>query len=355
MLNSFREMLLRKTEDESIQNFVQYMDEELLIDLVAESLEKMARASHKGTAANMAMRDLGVEMDPELEPHMIHSALSHHISRYKSALHNDRSDLANQHAKQVFRLVDMADQIQKHSHGKLSIQAVSPHAWERNSKTKTFTENDKPVLSGRKKPGQFVIDTKGWRHRGSDYSFLQQAPHESYHNEIRRHGHNEAYPIEQIRVNGKYAHIEDIPADQLKGFESHPFDHHPIMEHFEIPSSKRTQEHDEKWLNDKHSYYNEKPHIDEYFDKHHPVHQAEGVGKSPADKVHKPVDNPLDIASSTPVPVKQAEAVSRASNVRIRKPNEEKSTSKNFESAIDDSLPDHVKNRIKQALKKEPK
>jgi hypothetical protein len=294
-LDSFRELLIKKTGDSSLENLLTFVRDDVLIDLVVESLEKMARAKHKGDSANVPLRDFGTEMDPETEPAMLHDALSHHVSNYKTALNAGRKDLANQHAKQVFRLMDMGDQAQKHSGGKLHVEAVSPHAWERNAKTKTFTNEDAPVQAGNKKPGQFVTDTKGWRYRGNDYGFLQQAPHSSYSNEIRKHGHDKAYPMEQIRVNGKYVDIKNNP--NQKGYEEHPFDKHPVMNHFEKPASKRTAEDDQQWR-DEHTAYGSSPHMDKYFDKQAALEQANPEqyaqrGSTPSPQVHKDVD-PLD-------------------------------------------------------------
>jgi hypothetical protein len=309
-LHSFRELLIKKSSDPSIESLVTFIHDDVLADMVMESLEKMARAGHKGDAANFAIRDFGVEMDPEHEPKMVHDALSHHASRYKSALSEGRHDLANKHAKQIFRIVDLADQAQKHSHGKLHIDAVSPHAWERNAKQRKFTEEDAPVKRGNKKAGQFAIDTKGWRYRGNDYSFLQQAPHESFKGEVRKHGHAGAYPLEHIRVNGKYLDIADVPASELKGYQEHEFDKHPIMSHFEVPASQRTSDHDKQYVSERDAY-SDSPHLDSYFKRHETLESTDpekykARGSKASDPVHKPVD-PLDVGgeAGAAAPTKQ--------------------------------------------------
>lgn len=298
-LGSFRELLIKKAGDPSLENLIAFIKEDVLAEMVVESLEKMARARHKGDSANLATRHFAMEMDPETEPNMMHDALSHHASHYKSAMKAGRKDLANQHAKQIFRLMDLADQAQKHSQGKLHVEAVSPHAWERNAKTKQFTADDEPVKKGNKKPGQFVTDTKGWRYRGSDYGFLSQAPHGSYENEVRRHGHDRAYPLEQIRVNGKYLDVQDIPADQLKGYEDHPFGKHPIMSHFEDPASKRSEADDLRYVQE-HDAYAGSPHMDKYFAGQEAMENANPEayskrGSAPSAQVHDDVE-PLKIA-----------------------------------------------------------
>src|SRR5690606_11399035 len=122
-------------------------------------------------------------------------ALGHHISKYKSAVKSGRQDLANQHAKQAFRLMNLANTAQKHSHGKLHIDFVDPKPWERNHPTLRRTFKDvmdetgeipEPVKRGNKKLDNFVTDTKGLNYRGNDFSFLQGAPHESYGREVKK-------------------------------------------------------------------------------------------------------------------------------------------------------------------------
>jgi hypothetical protein len=309
-LDSFRQLLIKRAVDPQVELMVKLLDDHYLCDMVVESLEKMARAKSKGSMANFAVRHLGTEMDPETEPSMIHDSLSHHASRYKAALENGRKDLANKHAAQIFKTVDLADQMQMHSHGKLHVEAVSPHAWERNAKTSTFTADSGPVQAGRKKVGQFVNDTKGWRYRGKDYGFLQQEPHPSYEKETRIHGHTGPYPIEHIRINGKHLHIDDIGKDDLKGFESHPFDHHPIMEHFEQSAAKRSPDRDKEYVQ-AHEAYQDSNHVGNFFDKHEQLAASnpEGYaqrGSQPSNPVHSSVAGKsksiqsLDIGLDTP-------------------------------------------------------
>jgi hypothetical protein len=351
-LDSFRELLLKKAGDPELESLVSFVKEDVLADLVIESLEKMARSKHKGDSANVPIRDFGVEMDPETEPAMLHDALSHHASHYKAAVKAGRDDLANQHAKQIFRLVDMGDQAGKHSQGKLHVEAVSPHPWERNAKTRQFTDSDGPVLAGNKKPGQFVTDTKGWRYRGSDYSFLKQAPHGSYANEVRKHGHLGAYPMEHIKVNGKHVDIQDIAPEDLKGYEEHPFDKHPVMDHFEHPSSKRTPELDAQWRQ-QHQDYAGSPHMDAYFDRQSKMEQANPEayaqrGSKPSAPAHAAVD-PLDVKSimegkqtqSEPAPAPAKEAAAPAKEMSPR------------EKIMAANIPDALKSKLLASIKDE--
>ena len=342
---NFRELLLKKSADSKLENIIKFVRDDVLADIMIESLEKMARAKHKGDSANFALRDFGLEMDHEHEPNMIHDALSHHASRYKSALSNERPELANAHAKQIFKIVDMADQAQKHSHGKLDIQAVSPHPWERQAKTDVLTEEDAPVRRGNKKAGQFRTDTKGWRYRGKDYSFLQGAPHESYGNEVSKHGHLGAYPLEHIRVNGKYLHIEDVPKEDLKGFEKHQFDHHPVMEHYSVPASKRTPDHDEKYMKAKDDYHDSR-HMQSYFDRHEALESQDPEayaqrGSKVSDPVHAPVDE-LKIGEKKE---EQPAAVSGSK--------ETPRTDSAVDHIMNSDIPDDIKQQVLRAMGKD--
>ena len=302
-LSSFRELLLRKTQDDpNLNALVKYAREEIIIEQVLEALEKMARARHKGDAANFAVRHFATEMDPETEPHMIRDAIGHHVSRYKAALGQNRQDLANRHAKQAFNLMNVADTASKHSGGKLSIDFVAPHPWERSKYTNTYDAAHPLVQEGKYKAGDFTTKTKGLNYalRGNDFSFLQGAPHEHYGYEIKRHGHNKAYPFEQTRVNGKYIPVEDVK--DLKGYEEHPFDKHPIMQHFHENPHTRTPERDKQYVEQHEDYYNKHPHIEDYFNRQQQLEEADPEayaqrGGTAADPVHPDVPG-LDLSNA---------------------------------------------------------
>jgi len=346
-LESFRELLIKKSGDPSLENLITFVREDVLADLVIESLEKMARSKHKGDSAGVPVKDFGVEMDPETEPNMIHDALSHHASHYKAAVGTGNQPLANQHANQMFRIMDMADQAQKHSNGKLQVEAVSPHPWERTGKAHRLTEKDKPVVNGNKKAGTFVSDTKGWRYRdhgkpGKGFEFLQTAPHEHYSNEVRKHGHNKAYPIEEMKVNGKYIDVKDIPKEDLKGYQEHPFDKHPIMSHFEKPAGGRTPEEDQAWRAE-HAAYATSPHMDKYFEN---LDTTEGRGSKKSNPVHADVPG-LEHKKSEEAAEEQkaAPAQESAKPGIIRKPasNPDGTLEERIKKINDTKLPDSIK------------
>lgn len=254
-LDSFKELLIKKADDnDSLKLLIKYMKDDFLVDHVIESLEKMA-AIYSKKNPNHALLHFGEHMDPGTEPEMIHDALSHHASHYKSALDSNNKVLADQHMRKIFEIQHMVDKLTRdglndHSKGKLKVEAVDPKPWERS---KYSEMND---------AGKFKTDTKGWARHGSDYSFLREAPHESYKKEIKTHGHNKAYPLEEMSVNGKPIHIEDVDAGGK--FVPHPFDEHPIMSHYHRSPKDHTEEHQSKYIGQHEQYGNEG--INKYFD-----------------------------------------------------------------------------------------
>jgi hypothetical protein len=280
-LDSFKELLIKKAEDnDNLKLLIKYMREDFLVDHIVESLEKMA-AIYSKKNPNHAVLHFGTHMDPGTEPDMVHDALSHHASHYKSALDSGNKSLADQHMRKIFEINHMADKLTRdglndHSGGKLKVESIDPKPWERAK------------YSDMKDNGKFVTDTKGWGRHGSDYSFLREAPHDSYKKEIKSHGHNKAYPLHEMSVNGKPIHIEDVDA---KGkFVPHPFDEHPIMQHYSRSPKEHTPEHHEKYMN-AHEDYNTNG-INKYFDmieaRDPKAHAARGSVK--ANPVHKEIE-----------------------------------------------------------------
>lgn len=353
MLNNFRELLLKKCDDGPLKSLIKFAKEDVLTEIVFESLEKMADAKHKGDSANMALRNFGAEMDSETHPDMIRDALGHHASQYKAALAGGRKDLANAHAKQFYNIVNTSRLAQKHSDGKLDVSAVSPTPWERNAKTNKYDEDSPMVQAGKRSPGQFVTDTKGWNYKGKDYSFLQQPPHESHIKEVRRHGHNDAYPMEETRVNGKYITVDDVDPNDVKGYVAHEFDSHPIMEHGKQPAGKRTPEDDQRYDTEAMAY-DESPHMDKYFDRHDALREAdpeayETRGLNVSKPVHKKTNNPLDLSKPT-----NEKKSNKKSTIKKDKPKaKSKMSEEDFASHIANSsdIPDNIKASLLERLK----
>jgi len=293
-LDKFKELLIKKAEgDPHLQILIKYAREDFLLENIIESLEKMARASQQRNA-NFAVQHFGSEMDPDLHPDMIRDALSHHATQYKSALNNKNNKVANKHADQIFKYMHMINKLTDdggvdHTNGSLKVEAVDPKPWERNH------------YQNKNAAGKFSTNTKGWSRGGltSDYSWLQQAPHDSHRKEISVHGHNGAYPLEQIKVNGKYLHIGDHD-DTTNTFESHPLDNHPIMSHYKKAPKDFNEENYNKYLDSVDKYHDEEGHMDAYFDKHEALQNKDpeayaARGINPSEPIHAAVENPLSL------------------------------------------------------------
>jgi hypothetical protein len=323
-LFSLKQLLLRKTEDESLRTLIKMVAEDVLADQVLESLEKMAIRKGVGSHANMAIRDFGVEMDPELEPAMIREALGHHASRYKAALAAGDKKMANDHAANFFKIMDLIHHVQPHSHGKLKADMVDIKPWERThpSRSETFADRiakdpeyakDNPVTRGKKKAHQFVNDTVGFGFvpKGNDWSFLQNDPHGAYSDETSRHGHVGAYPMEHVKINGKYIPIE--PVENLyDNKSSHPFDYHPIMSHYRESVKTRTPERDDQYRKE-HAEYSASPHVESHLTHQQSLIESgahENRGNEPGEPVH-PTSKRIEIGKPTQAESAPVEPVSK--------------------------------------------
>jgi hypothetical protein len=316
--NSFKELALRKTEDESLRMLIKMMADEVLADKIIESLEKMATRRGVGSHANMAIRDFGTEMDPELEPAMIREALGHHASRYRAALIAGDQKMANDHASNFFKIMDLVHHAEPHSHGKLQSDMIDLKPWERAhpSRSETFADRiardpeyakDNPVTRGNKQPHQFVNDTVGFgfQPKGNDWSFLQGEPHSAYSNETAIHGHVGAYPMEHTKINGRYIPIEDVE-NIHDGKKNHPFDHHPIMSHYKESIKTRAPERDAQYRS-QHESYASSPHVEAHLKHQEDLHESgshETRGLEPGQPVHptaKYVAPQASIESTAPI------------------------------------------------------
>lgn len=243
-LDNFKELLLKKSGDDiSLQVLIKYMKEDYLADHIVESLQKMA-ASNSKKNPNAAVKAFAGNMN-NFKAGMVHDALSHHASHYKAALNAGDTKVADDHMRQIFRTMHIAEKATKdglndHSNGKLKIHAVDPKPWERGDYLKTTNRSGDDT-------GKYVTDTNGWKRHGANqnYDFLRGAPHPDsrkpgdghYKKEVAAHGHNKAYPLEEIRVNGKHIHIDD-DVEHTGEFTTHPMDSHPIYGHYHhSPSS----------------------------------------------------------------------------------------------------------------------
>lgn len=269
MLNSFRKLLLNKSRDNNLSTLISVIKNNILNNLVLESLEKMAKPS-----ANSIVQHFAENMNPKLIPDMVHDALGHHISRYKTAVKSGRDKLANQHADKIFKIIHLAHKAEPLSEGKLHIEAEPIQPWSEH----TYNSN---------------IDNRGWDHKGNDYSFLKKEPKYGarYDTTIDKRGIKDSpYPLENIKVNGKYVHVDDINPSEIQGFESHPFDNHPVLQHYNKPKKVVDDNLGMQYVNADTDFQNSK-HVNDFDEKRDKLETANpeayaNRGSKPSDPVH---------------------------------------------------------------------
>lgn len=301
-LNSFRDLLEKKIIDLDLKKTLENTTDSVLVDYVVEILEKMARHSLKSANENVSLSNFVSQMDPDTdhaEAHFIRDAMGHHASHYKAALKAGNQNLANEHAKEFIKLGHLAHKIERIDPSKLKFDTVDLQPWQA---TRPDLFADPHKTSG--------VDLTGWRsHKkmkgNKDYSWLQNPPHESRSGEIfkkpyktttnedgtiEHHFHNEAFPMEHVRINGKHIPIENV--DISHGFFTpHPFDSHPVMDVFDDSASKHSPQDAAKYQ-DKLSKFHDSEEGQYLMAKLGDLISPEH-GSKPSDAVHSPVENPL--------------------------------------------------------------
>lgn len=271
-ISNFREILLRRAENNvELQALIKSASDDFIEGKMIEALEKMAEDRRRPRSTNKAVQHFG---DYSLDSagdmaNMIHDALSHHVSHYKAALKNNNKTLASQHMKKIHNIMHFSrklsrDSANDYSGGKLNIEAVDPKPWERSGFPATSEGKVK----------KFVTDTKGWSRDGGTYDYMQMEPHSHYSKETDMHGHKGAYPLEEIKVNGKYLDInDDIKPTSYVG---HEFDEHPIIKNdlYKKPPQDVDEKTYDKYLKDLEEYESS-PHMDSYFDRHEKLQSAD--------------------------------------------------------------------------------
>lgn len=305
-LDNFKELLLRKSEDnQNLQFLIKNIKEDYLTDHILESLAKMA--SQK--LINDALKHYGSNSDADTDGGMIHDQLSHHASHYKAALKNNDKNLADKHMSAIHKTMFMLNKLTKdgkenHTGGEINVEAPNPMHWEERAKDGTTS------------------DTYGWGavYKGTNnFDHMRQAPikgrsdaeksdgsikkykKDRNYTKIKGHGHNKAYPLEEITINGKHVHIDD-DIESTTDFQSHPFDSHPIISHGIRPQGSHSDEHQAKYMSEYDAFHDEGSDADQYYDRIEArdpdEHEARGSSKS--DPVHAHINDhedfePLDL------------------------------------------------------------
>lgn len=257
MLNSFRELLLRKATDPRLKALIQAADERYLIDQIFEKLQKAANPL-VGRNANAISRLAASHIVPHPESgarhpitEMLYDQASHHASNAKNAVRRmnarhpqDAPNIANdkkvagQHYLNLMRTVDLMGNVYPHmKHADThEINAIPPTQWIQRMHPERRAD----------KPSEFSHIAKSW------------AGHETYRNKPEmlvdafaggplsfsgKHkahglGPQSPYPFHMITVGGRHLDMPEPKASDLSGpskFTSHPADTHPLYEHFHKP------------------------------------------------------------------------------------------------------------------------
>lgn len=209
------------------------MGDDHLVKYVYESLEKMAAYKGLSKKPNSLILNFADELQTNKKlAKMMYDHLSHHATRYKAALKDNKPEVAGQHMGKVFNALHLIDKMVNdaevnHTGGAINQHTtkwVDPKPWERSAYTnKSSDGHPSPYHTD-----HYSTKTKGLGREHKTYSYLQQSPHHAYVNEVHGHGHSEAWPLEEITFNGKHLHIDDEHKSSGQ-FEPHTFDNHPIL------------------------------------------------------------------------------------------------------------------------------
>jgi hypothetical protein len=128
--------------------------------------------------------------------------------------------------------------------------------------------------------------------------------------------------MEEIKVNGKHVDVEDVKSPTT--YAAHPFDSHPIMQHFEESAGNRTPERDKQYLAER-DKFSESPELDKYFSSQEErqnadPEKAQQRGSVKSSPVHKQVE-PLDLSSQSSTEPGQP-TDKPAPKAIVRKPNQ---------------------------------
>ncbi len=260
---ALRELLLLKSEDSNVKLFLQAASDVALEKLVVESLKKMASLSGKRSVKmNASVRDFlnnAVAEKQADEPNPmehLRDALGHHASHYAAAKAAGNNDLAETHAKQFTKLGHLASKLD--SSAKTIADFEPGHSPDYRANIKGVADFQAPDLQAWQatSPQHFAdanktsgVDITGWRahekqtgvrKRGDgvsapnkeSFAWYASSPEPSHRDTVghKAKGHDRGYPFEQVKVNNKF-----IPVGMVESpgtYESHPFDSHPIVEHF---------------------------------------------------------------------------------------------------------------------------
>lgn len=301
-LKGFKELLLKRTEDHPELKFlIGVIKDDILVEKVIESLEKMARPqASMGRGANAGVVAFAHQLKNK-DVKMMRDALAHHISHYKSALKNGNREVADKHLSKVIPMMHLAGKAGAHSGGKLALDYIPLEPWETNYTTTARLPNGKLKEGtkglGRRPAGSHPGSDHTSRtedHRNvPDYRYLEMAPHAG-HVDTQKGKFKGGYPFEEIRLGdstrvdsgeGYLHHYEDI--EPQNDFVPHPFDSHPVHDVVKMKQDHFTPEFTQKFIESmsqwdahpEHQRWNQ--HIKDQYSKDPEGFKARGTKKYP--------------------------------------------------------------------------
>lgn len=320
-LNNFKQLLLKKAADNSaLKAVIDIAEDDLLIEKVLESLEKMAKPSAAmGRNANAGVTAFGNQIKNK-DVEMMRDALAHHINHYRAALKSGNRQVADQHLEKIIPMMHLAGKAASHSNNQLALDYIPLEPWETN-----YTTTERRPETGKLKEG-----TKGLGRRLNsvsrdvnprsvpDYRYLEMQPHEE-HADTSKSPHKGGYPFEEIqlgnpsKVDAKeaYLHLHDVAPQEH--FTPHPFDEHPVHHVSEKKQDSLTpdkledfaqkmqdwhhSEHNARWMDNMRQSHQADPEGFKSRGKAKPSHHFDGIELL---KQPHAVERPTSAASATP-------------------------------------------------------
>lgn len=279
--NSLKQLLLRKIDNEELNKYIGLLGDSEFMKFVSESLEKMATSSTVDKA-NHPMNWTAKHLLPS-HADMYRDALGHHVSHYSAALKNGDTKLADNHMRQVMKLLNFGTRLDRHKY----LNHKNEHT-EGNSKLKVDAVDDKAwQAQGRQQPR----GTFGWMD-AVNYDHLRKSPHghKPYALDIEKHrkegnDFTGAWPVERIKVNDKYIDVDNDLKSSGK-YEPHVFDSHPIMDIYSKPQHNLSDEDHMNFIDKATKWHDpDNLEVNKWFDKQDSK-TNKSSGTEPSESVH---------------------------------------------------------------------
>jgi hypothetical protein len=223
-MSSFKTLLLKKAEciNSELRDYVANTSISDIYDIAYELLEKMAGVNKKNTKISPQALHVGQTYNDSIG-NMVYDALSHHASHYKDALDKGDQDRANEHAKKIFKIIKHSNKLEStvadnEMGQKFKVDAPNPAPWERNH----------PTYATKDENGKYKNDTRQWDTTTKDFNWLNAPPATdtpNYAKQVANHGHSGPYPLEHIKVNGRYLDVKPVDEPERPTLAGKPTKH----------------------------------------------------------------------------------------------------------------------------------